>query len=101
MYYVIDEKGNVTPTNDREEWGRCKQNEKLCRVGSTTVGKVWISTVFLGIDHQFGKGQPLLFETMVFEDPNKSMLEVYCEQYSTIEQARAGHTRVVELVKQS
>lgn len=25
-----------------------------------------VSTVFLGLDHQFGDGPPLLFETMVF-----------------------------------
>ena len=29
---------------------------------------VRVSTVFLGLDHQFGEGPPLLFETMAFED---------------------------------
>ena len=28
-----------------------------------------VSTVFLGVDHQFGKGPPLLFETMTFGGP--------------------------------
>jgi hypothetical protein len=35
-------------------------------VASTTIGAARVSTVFLGIDHRFGKGPPLLFETMVF-----------------------------------
>lgn len=30
------------------------------------VGPIWISTVFLGLDHNYFDGPPLLFETMVF-----------------------------------
>src|SRR5216684_6969799 len=30
-------------------------------------GEVWVSTVFLGLDHNFGlKGDALVFETMIF-----------------------------------
>src|ERR1035437_632572 len=35
-------------------------------VGQTVIGKVNISTIFLHIDHRFGDGSPLLFETMIF-----------------------------------
>ncbi len=35
-------------------------------VAKTEVGDVRISTVFLGLDHNFGEGDPLLFETMIF-----------------------------------
>jgi hypothetical protein len=39
-------------------------------VGRTTIGDWWISTVFLGVDHNFaGRGAPLLYETMVFYTP--------------------------------
>jgi hypothetical protein len=38
------------------------------RVRETVVADVWrVSTVWLGIDHGFGWGPPLTFETMVFE----------------------------------
>ena len=30
------------------------------------VGDYWVSTVWLGLDHAFGEGPPLIFETMVF-----------------------------------
>lgn len=51
-----------------------------------------VSTVFLGIDHQFVGGLPLLFETMIFG--GKFNGEQW--RYSTWEQAATGHNRVVE-----
>ncbi len=30
------------------------------------VGEAWISTLWLGINHNYGDGPPLIFETMVF-----------------------------------
>lgn len=56
------EKGNRTVKKTRLEVsmtnGLTKKDKKL--------GFVEISTVFLGIDHAFDGGEPLLFETMVF-----------------------------------
>jgi hypothetical protein len=46
-----------------------------------------VSTVFLGIDHNFGNGPPLLFETMVFGGE----YDGYCKRYSTWEEAEGGH----------
>jgi hypothetical protein len=65
------------------------------RVAETTLpdGR-WVSTVFLGINHQFGEGPPLIFETMVFPNEN-DLSEEYCERYSTEEEAQAGHDRIV------
>ncbi len=50
-----------------------------------------VSTVFLGIDHSFGHGPPLLFKTMIFGGSDD------CEQwhYSTYNQALEGHDVVV------
>lgn len=56
-----------------------------------------VSTVFLGIDHSFRPGKPLLFETMVFTpDPD---WQDYQERYSTWSDAEAGHARIVEAVR--
>ncbi len=52
-----------------------------------------VSTVFLGLDHSFGVGPPLLFETMVFNDYGDNGRQ---ERYSTWEEAEAGHARIVE-----
>jgi hypothetical protein len=53
-----------------------------------------VSTVFLVIDHQYGDGPPLLFETMVFPDP-ESGVESFCERYATWIEAEAGHAAVL------
>lgn len=48
---------------------------------------VHVSTVFLGIDHGFGFGPPVLFETMVFG--NSNILEQ--RRASTLAEAIAWH----------
>jgi len=53
---------------------------------------VRVSTVWLGLDHSFGReGQPLLFETMIFG----GRCGQDCERYSTVEAARRGHIRLL------
>lgn len=48
-----------------------------------------VSTVFLGLDHNFGgEGPPLLFETMVF---GEGWGDLWCERTSTYEQAITIH----------
>ena len=59
------------------------------------IGNIDISTVFLGIDHNFGDGKPLLFETMVFGGP----LDQECERCSTWEAAEQMHEKMCEKVK--
>ena len=82
------------PCGDLLEWGRWLETGNK-RVAQDTVGDVRVSTVFLDLDHSFGKGPPLLFETMVFGvDDNEDM-----ERYSTWSEAEAGHARWVEKVR--
>jgi len=49
----------------------------------------WVSTVWLGFDHNFGDGPPLIFESMVFKEDTHD--EVACRRYATREEALAGH----------
>lgn len=61
-------------------------------VDRTDLGKLGdVSTVWLGLDHSFGYGPPLIFETMVFGGPE----DQYQERYSTVEEARIGHEATV------
>lgn len=55
---------------------------------------IHVSTVFLGIDHNWGGGNPILFETMIFGGEHNE----YQERYETWEEAEAGHQRAIELV---
>lgn len=77
-----------------DEW--CKSTtDETKRVALTELpGKGRVSTVWLGLNHQYGDGPPLIFETMVF--PEGSWSEDDCDRYSTLAEAEAGHARMVE-----
>jgi hypothetical protein len=51
-----------------------------------------VSTVFLGVDHRFDRGPPILFETMVFLAADES---IDCVRYATWEDAEIGHKAMV------
>jgi hypothetical protein len=78
------------PEPDLLAWGRWMGDADR-QVRHTEQGDVRVSTVFLGLDHQFGDGPPLLFETMTFVGDDS----VSCERYSTWAEAEAGHDRAV------
>jgi hypothetical protein len=61
-------------------------------VGLTDLGRLGrVSTVWLGLDHGFGSGPPVIFETMVFGGPLDQEMERYC----TWESAVTGHEFMV------
>jgi hypothetical protein len=56
-----------------------------------------VSTVYLGLNHNYREGYPLVWETMIFPDDHK--LEVWCHRYAHRPAAVLGHGQVVvELV---
>ena len=71
------------------QWGEMKymDGSDYYRIGDTRVGRVQVSTVWLGLDHRFGEGPPIIFETMVFGGVDDGEMERYC----TEAEARAGH----------
>ena len=97
LKYILE--GKIPkPIADVVEWR--KQFEKADRIVATTILpykglNIEVSTVFLGIDHNFSGGVPILFETMIFG----GKYDDYQEQYATWEEAEAGHKRAIELVK--
>ena len=96
----IWEDGKLRATDDLGEW--CAFVE-LCerRVARTLIGPAAVSTVFLALNHRFGppdeKRAPIVFETMIFGAtiPPGDMW-----RYTSLEAARAGHRKVVELVRE-
>ena len=75
--YILDGK-NPVPCDDIHEWGKWYETANR-HVEKTNIGEAAVSTVFLGLDHNWGEGDPLLFETMVFGGKH----DEYCERYST------------------
>lgn len=81
-----DRQGNVI---SMEEWSRLLGDMEYKRVAYDEIPDtdIRISTVWLGLNHQYGDGPPLIFETMVFGGPNDESMW----RYSTEEEALAGH----------
>lgn len=90
MFYTLDGHTPV-PGDDAVTWGRWLESHTAERIVQyTEIGAQSVSTVFLGVDHNFGfGGPPLLFETMVFPECME------CWRYGTWEEALAGHAAVV------
>lgn len=67
------------------------------RVGQDFVDGHEISTVWLGMEHGWRDGKPLIFETMIFKEGSRR--DCYCERYATYSEAMDGHVKAVELIK--
>ncbi len=96
IYYTLDENHDPVPTDDILVWGRFFEDRFLDRlVAQETIGSTFLSTVFLGIDHNWGVGRPILFETMAFPIPAPgqfaSQEAEVVERWSTWAEAEAGH----------
>lgn len=77
-------------------WADKFETPSYRRIAETTLPDgTWISTVWLGRNHAFGDGPPLIFETMVFRSPD-DLTHLDSERYSTEAEAVAGHQRMVD-----
>ncbi len=95
-YILIDKK--VVEEPDLYKWGAwMEDNREFLHVGDDSSNGYRISTIFLGLNHQYGEGPPLLYETMIFK--NGDWQHLYCDRYSTWEEAETGHKEVLERVK--
>jgi hypothetical protein len=56
-----------------------------------------VSTVDLGINHNFREGAPLWYETMIF--PKGTWNDLYCNRYETREEAQKAHNELIEKIK--
>jgi len=92
-FYILD-RHDVTPCIDIKLWGEwlAKADRKVKR---EIVGKSDISTVFLGLDHSFKDGSPLLFETLVFGGP----IDGEMNRYETWDEAVKGHNEMVRKIE--
>lgn len=93
------------PVEDLLEWARwIEENNDERIVRQEDIGPYWVSTVFLGLDHDFSEqGPPLLFETMVFttEDGHRtSVRDGYFNRTSTWELALEQHEEAVAWAKE-
>ena len=68
--------GLAVPEDDLLSWAHWYESERGQYSLLDTIAGIRVSTVFLGMDHNFGKGEPILWETMIFNDDEKSTVNV-------------------------
>lgn len=89
--YILDENENVTAVS-MEEWAEWLQENREERIiKHTRLFGIWVSTVFLGLNHNLFGDEPLIFETVIFGGAS----DMYQDRYSTREQALKGHRKAV------
>lgn len=111
-----DREGNpLTLLEYVERFGDFEVRKDYKQVAYTEIaGVLFVSTVWLGVNHRIGPGRPLIFETMAFvithddDVPNPTFGRVLAasleefispRRYSTEEEALAGHAEVVAEVE--
>jgi hypothetical protein len=97
--YILDDNNNVIPEPDTLKWGMWFEKSRKQRiVAQETIGDSYVSTVFLGLDHNWEpSGSPVLWETLVFGGPMDEEMD-RCS--GSREQAEAMHARMIQRVKE-
>ena len=99
MYYTLKGK-NPAPCTNVIEWGNwMKENQANKVIARTEINGKLVSTVFLGIDHNFSGDNPHIFETMVF---HKGKLdEPWFARCSTWDEAEAQHLNGIKFAMEN
>ncbi|KKM77691.1 hypothetical protein LCGC14_1367430 [marine sediment metagenome] len=90
-YTLVD--GIPTPEPCILKWGAWFETADR-RVAFDSNENYRVSTVFLALNHNFGDGPPILFETMVFKEGSSH--DEDCRRYATQEEAKKGHAELVK-----
>lgn len=90
--YILDENGEPKAV-DILTWGKDFEMADR-RVAVDMIGDLKVSTVFLGLDHNFSdEGPPVLWETMVFGLPGDEEIML---RYTSKTDALEGHKRTCD-----
>jgi len=107
FYYILKGK-KVVECRDLLEWGKWFKTADRIVKQETLNNGLFVSTVFLGLNHNFlNKGKPLLFETMVFASRKEKTKfgikkkvkigdELDQDRYHTWKESEVGHQRMVK-----
>lgn len=103
-YWMLNADGVLVCTRDVLEWARWFETADRV-IARDTVGPLEISTVFLGINHSFIGGVPVLWETMIFCAPLGSEQSIgdevfgFQDRYTSTLEALEGHARAVAFAR--
>jgi hypothetical protein len=94
-WYILDENNKpvvAASVIEAAEW--LDKNPERKAVKQEHIGDIFISTVFLGLDHAWDSDIPVLWETMIFEGEH----DQYMDRYTSYEDALEGHQIALNLV---
>jgi hypothetical protein len=93
-HWVLNENDEPVPA-DLMVWARFMESDRRV-LKQDDIGEVKVSTVFLGLDHRFGRaGPPILYETMIFGGEDDQFQERYCTRDAALE----GHASALAMVR--
>lgn len=98
QYWVLGKDGRTpVPTADMHVWCELMADAHRKHVGwdFDHPRNITVSTVFLGLDHGFGGGVPILFETMIFGGKHDERMF----RYATWAEAERGHWQACKLAR--
>lgn len=90
--YILNEKGEPVAEPNLFAWAKWMEKRER-HVADEVINGIRISTVFLGLNHNYGEGAPILWETMLFCDGELDNEMDRCS--GSREQAEAMHARNV------
>jgi hypothetical protein len=94
--YILRDDGTIVQERDFLTWAHWFETFDRHIALDLLPEGIKVSTVFLGLDHNFGlTGPPILFETMIFGGEHHE----YQERYATRDEAFKGHKKALALAK--
>ena len=94
-YYVLDGENKAIPATAKEFSEFVSDPFRKVVSRTELPGDVQISTVFLGLDHGWGRGDPVLFETMIFGGE----YDQHMWRYTSRDGAVVGHLAVLDALR--
>lgn len=96
MWYLMDESGQPVACEEPVDWSLVSAEwQRHQRVAYDDVDGVMVSTVFLSLDHSWGGGPPVLWETMIFGGERDQEQH----RYTSAQEALEMHAKIVESLK--
>ena len=93
-WYILDNNNKPVKSNITDCGNWLEENPERKAVKQEHVGDVFVSTVFLGLDHSFESATPILWETMIFGGEH----DQYMDRYTSHEDALEGHQTALNLL---
>ncbi len=96
-YILVDKKPVEAELLEWAKFFEQKDSRRVC-LDKFKNDSITVSTVFLGIDHNWGEGPPILFETMIFGGALGVHYDEYQDRYCTWEEAEEGHVNAIKII---